>query len=79
MKRAPNPALPPSVDEAPEFPRGHVDTPPSDESYKAHPWEQPHRGNPTGTPAAIRPKGSTMVRGHRQATGGDYQAWIPNP
>jgi NADH:ubiquinone oxidoreductase subunit len=56
-----------------------VDTPPTDESYKAHPWELPHRGNLTGTPGAVRPKGSTMVRGHRQATGGDYQAWIPNP
>jgi Fe-S-cluster-containing dehydrogenase component/anaerobic selenocysteine-containing dehydrogenase len=32
MKRAPNPAVPASIDEAPEFPRGHVDTPPSDES-----------------------------------------------
>ena len=37
----------------------------------------PHIGNPTGTPAAIRPKGSTMRRGVRQATGGDYQAWTP--
>ena len=26
-------------------------------------WERPHIGNPTGTPAAIRPKGSTMRRG----------------
>ncbi|HEY3820199.1 MAG TPA: 4Fe-4S dicluster domain-containing protein [Polyangiaceae bacterium] len=32
MKRAPNPALPPAIDAAPEFPRGHVDTPPSDEA-----------------------------------------------
>ncbi len=31
-KRAPNPALPPSVDASPEFPKGHVDTPPSEES-----------------------------------------------
>jgi len=32
MKRAPNPAVPASLDAAPEFPRGHVDTPPSDEA-----------------------------------------------
>jgi NADH:ubiquinone oxidoreductase subunit len=55
-----------------------VDTPPTDEAYVRHPWEMPHLGNPTGTPAAIRPKGSTLRRNRRQATGGDYQAWIPN-
>jgi Fe-S-cluster-containing dehydrogenase component/anaerobic selenocysteine-containing dehydrogenase len=32
MKRSPNPALPAAVDSAPEFPKGHVDTPPSDEA-----------------------------------------------
>jgi Fe-S-cluster-containing dehydrogenase component/anaerobic selenocysteine-containing dehydrogenase len=32
MKRAPNPALPESIDAAPEFPKGHVDTPPSEEA-----------------------------------------------
>jgi molybdopterin-containing oxidoreductase family iron-sulfur binding subunit len=32
MKRSPNPALPVAVDSAPEFPKGHVDTPPSDEA-----------------------------------------------
>jgi NADH:ubiquinone oxidoreductase subunit len=37
----------------------------------------PHRGNLTGTPGAVRPKGSTLRRGRRQATGGDYQAWTP--
>ena len=55
-----------------------VDTPPSAEDYKPYAWELPHRGNPTGTPAAIRPKGSTLRRGRRQASGGDYQAWTPN-
>ncbi len=54
-----------------------VDTPPSQEAYEAREWEKPHRGNPTGTSDAIRPKGSTLTRGHRQATGGDYQAWSP--
>ena len=54
-----------------------VDVPPSEEDYKPHPWELPHIGNPTGTPQALRPKGSTMGPGVRQATGGDYQAWTP--
>ena len=54
-----------------------VDVAPSEEAYSAREWEMPHRGNPTGTPAAVRPKGSTLRRGQRQATGGDYQAWTP--
>ncbi len=37
-----------------------VDMPPSEENYTPHPWELPHIGNPTGTPAAIRPKGSML-------------------
>ena len=36
-----------------------VDTPPTEEDYKPRPWELPHIGNPTGTPEAIRPKGSS--------------------
>jgi molybdopterin-containing oxidoreductase family iron-sulfur binding subunit len=31
-KRAPNPALPAAIDAAPEFPKGHVDTPPSEDA-----------------------------------------------
>ena len=54
-----------------------VDTPPSKEDYKPHAWERPHFGNPTGTPAAIRPLGSTMQNGARQASSGDYEAWTP--
>jgi len=54
-----------------------VDVAPSEEDYKAKPWEKPHMSNPTGTRAAIRPKGSTIGRGQRQASGGDYQAWRP--
>ena len=35
-------------------------------------------GNPTGTPRAIRPKGSTLYpHSQRQPTGGDYEAWTP--
>jgi NADH:ubiquinone oxidoreductase subunit len=54
-----------------------VDTPPSQEDYEPRAWEMPHMANPTGTPAAIRPKGSTLRRGRRQAAGGDYEAWSP--
>jgi NADH:ubiquinone oxidoreductase subunit len=54
-----------------------VDTPPSQEDYRPREWERPHIGNPTGTAAAIRPKGSTLTRGVRQASSGDYQAWTP--
>jgi NADH:ubiquinone oxidoreductase subunit len=55
-----------------------VDTPPSEEpTYHPREWQLPHRGNPTGTPAAVRPKGSTLRRGPRQPSGGDYQAWTP--
>jgi NADH:ubiquinone oxidoreductase subunit len=56
-----------------------VDTPPTEEDYKPHPWQLPHMGNPTGTPFAIRPDGSTLRPGPRQPTGGDYEAWSPGP
>ena len=56
-----------------------VDVAPSEEDYKPHPWELPHMANPTGTPAAIRPEGSTLRPGPRQPTGGDYEAWSPGP
>jgi NADH:ubiquinone oxidoreductase subunit len=54
-----------------------VDVAPSEEDYQPRDWQLAHRGNPTGTPAAIRPKGSTLVSGPRQASTGDYQAWSP--
>ena len=54
-----------------------VDTPPTEEDYRPREWELPHHGNPTGTPGALRPKGSIVHRGHRQASDGDYQAWTP--
>jgi NADH:ubiquinone oxidoreductase subunit len=56
-----------------------VDVAPSEEDYKPHPWQRPHMPNPTGTPAAIRPDGSTLRPGPRQPTGGDYEAWSPGP
>jgi NADH:ubiquinone oxidoreductase subunit len=56
-----------------------VDVAPTEEDYKPHPWEKPHMGNLTGTTAAIRPDGSTLRPGPRQPTGGDYEAWSPEP
>jgi len=54
-----------------------VDTPPTQEDYKPRESERPHMGNPTGTPAAIVPKGSILRRGVRQAANSDYEAWTP--
>ena len=54
-----------------------VDVAPSEEQYVAYAWEKPHIGNPTGTANAIRPKGSTLGPGVRQASTGDYVAWTP--
>jgi NADH:ubiquinone oxidoreductase subunit len=56
-----------------------VDVAPTEENYQPHPWEKPHMPNPTGTPAAIRPDGSTLRPGPRQPTSGDYEAWSPGP
>jgi NADH:ubiquinone oxidoreductase subunit len=54
-----------------------VDTPPTEESYKPYPWQKPHRPNLTGTPAALRPPGSTLAAGRRPKATGDYRAWTP--
>jgi NADH:ubiquinone oxidoreductase subunit len=54
-----------------------VDTPPTEENYRPHPWEKPHRENMTGTPAAQRPSGSTLAQGRRPKATGDYKAWSP--
>lgn len=55
-----------------------VDTPPTEEDYKPHPWEKPHIPNETGTPAAYRPKGSVLhPYPKRQDNDGDYEAWSP--
>jgi NADH:ubiquinone oxidoreductase subunit len=54
-----------------------VDTPPTQESYKPHPWQKPHRPNMTGTPEASRPSGSTLAAGRRPKATGDYKAWTP--
>lgn len=54
-----------------------TDTPPPREAYAPRAWQQPHRPNPTGTPAAYRPKGSILANGTRPRSTGDYDAWTP--
>ncbi len=54
-----------------------VDVPPTQESYRPREWEKPHQPNLTGTAAAYRPPGSTVVPGHRPPATGDYKAWFP--
>jgi NADH:ubiquinone oxidoreductase subunit len=54
-----------------------VDTPPTQDTTTARPWEKPHLPNLTGTPYAHRPSGSTLAQGHRPKATGDYQAWTP--
>ena len=54
-----------------------VDVPPSEEDYKASAWEKPHMANPTGTPAAIRPKGSTIGLGRAPGVGGRLSGLAP--
>ena len=53
-----------------------VDVPPTEEKYTARPWQKPHRPNPTGTPAAQRPTGSTLALGRRPRATGDLDIWI---
>jgi NADH:ubiquinone oxidoreductase subunit len=54
-----------------------VDTPPTKEQYRPWAWQKPHRPNPTGTPDAQRPTGSTLAQGRRPKATGDYKAWVP--
>ena len=54
-----------------------VDTPPTEENYKAHEWEKPHLPNQTGTADAWRPQGSLYRSGQRPPATGDYEAWTP--
>ncbi|MGI9423745.1 MAG: NADH:ubiquinone oxidoreductase subunit NDUFA12 [Hyphomicrobiaceae bacterium] len=52
-------------------------SPPTEEDYRAQPWEQRHRMNMTGTPQAYRPSGSILTSGKRPKATGDYSAWRP--
>jgi NADH:ubiquinone oxidoreductase subunit len=52
-----------------------VDTPPSEETYHARPWQKPPSENLTGTPLAYRPPGSLVGEMRRPKADGDYQPW----
>jgi NADH:ubiquinone oxidoreductase subunit len=54
-----------------------VDVPPSEEAYEEREWQKAFLPNMTGTPAAYRPKGSTLRTTHRPEATGDYQPWTP--
>lgn len=55
-----------------------VDTPPTEETYHARPWQKPHVMNKTGTADAYRPQGSILKEGPRAASTADYRPWTPN-
>ena len=54
-----------------------TDIPPSEDIYRAHEWEKPHKPNMTGTAAAYRPKGSLLTPEKRPEVTGDYEPWTP--
>lgn len=55
-----------------------VDTLPTDEDYRAKPWQTGHQMNQTGTPNAYRPAGSIVGRGVRAKSTADYKPWKPH-
>ena len=55
-----------------------VDTPPTEQTYRQHAWEKPHRRNMTGSAQAYRPAGSLLGPGKRAASASDYEAWKPD-
>ncbi len=54
-----------------------VDTPPTEQTYQAKPWQQPYQPNMTGTTQAYRPEGSILTPSKEPRTARDYQAWNP--
>ena len=54
-----------------------VDTPPTEESYVARPWQQAHQVNRTGSADAYRPSGSILTKAERPKATGDYKPWRP--
>lgn len=54
-----------------------TDVAPPNDGYTPRAWQKGHMPNPTGTPAALRPKGSIANNGQRPAVTGDYDAWTP--
>jgi NADH:ubiquinone oxidoreductase subunit len=55
-----------------------VDLPPTEDRVAVREWQKPHIPNLTGTPAAYRPTGSTLLAGSRPPATGDYKAWTPD-
>jgi NADH:ubiquinone oxidoreductase subunit len=53
------------------------DTPPTEESYRAQPWQKAHLMNMTGTRKAWRPQGSILSAARRPKATGDYKPWKP--
>ncbi|HVV95465.1 MAG TPA: NADH:ubiquinone oxidoreductase subunit NDUFA12 [Hyphomicrobiales bacterium] len=54
-----------------------VDVAPPQENYLPREWQKAPQPNLTGTPAAYRPEGSTLSRGHRKAPLREYEPWTP--
>jgi NADH:ubiquinone oxidoreductase subunit len=54
-----------------------VDVPPTDEAYKARPWEKAYEPNLTGTPIAYRPPGSILKPDAGKMIPRDYEPWRP--
>ena len=54
------------------------DLPSSEASPKQRFWQKDHRPNLTGTSGAWRPPGHILSGGKRQASGSDYQPWVPS-
>lgn len=55
-----------------------LDAPPTRMPLVRRDWEIDHKPNMTGTPYAVRPKGSLSGQGERQRSDGDYEAWTPD-
>jgi NADH:ubiquinone oxidoreductase subunit len=53
------------------------DKPPTEEDYRARPWERGHKMNMTGTREAWRPQGSILASAKRPKATGDYKPWRP--
>lgn len=53
------------------------DEPPTKAPLVRKAFEKDHRPNLTGTPYALRPKGSLAEGGERATSTSDYQAWSP--
>ena len=52
--------------------------PPTHMPLERRDWETDHTPNMTGTPYAVKPKGSLSEGARRQKSDGDYEAWTPD-